>query len=109
MKGPAPHNEKQRKTIASFRNQLKFQRVCYSNSAGNLTQTSQVSKAVNAGTVPITPAGLQRITSHRIESDEFEAFVAVAHPATAGRNTTEHIRLAAARGAWASTPQHFKL
>jgi hypothetical protein len=84
-------------------------KVCCSNSAGILTQASQIRKAINAGAVSIAPAGLQGVSSHQIESDELEAFVAVAYPATAGRNMTEDIRLAAARGAWARAPQHLKL
>ena len=82
-------------------------KVCCSNSARMLTQASQISKAVNAGAVSIAPAGLQCISSHQIEPHEFEAFVVVAH--VRSRNMTEHIRLAAARSAWARAPQHFKL
>jgi hypothetical protein len=68
-----------------------------------LRQTTEISKAINSGAVSISPTGLQCITTHEIESDEVEAFIAIAHMRT--HNLTEHIRLTATSCAWARAPQ----
>ena len=107
MKVPAPHNEKQTTTIASF--SIRFTdeiRFVVWISVGMLRQAAEVSKAINPGAVSIRPTGLHCVTAHEIESDKLEAFVRVAHVRT--RNVTEHIRLAAARRARTRAPQQFK-
>src|SRR5439155_10568403 len=71
-----------------------------------LRQTAEISKAINSGAVSIRPTGLQCITAHKIESNELKAFVGLAHMRT--HNVTEHIRLAAACRARASTAQRFQ-
>src|SRR5215472_8198030 len=72
-----------------------------------LRQTPEISKAINPGAVSVGPPGLQSITAHQIESDKLEAFVAVTPMRT--RNTSEHIRLAAARRARTCASQPFQI
>src|SRR5260370_5927847 len=71
-----------------------------------LRQTAEISKAINPGAVSVAPTGLECITAHKIESDEREALVGVAHMLP--RSLTEHIRLAAASRARARAPQQFE-
>jgi hypothetical protein len=71
-----------------------------------LRQTAEISKAINPGAVSVGPTGLQCVTAHQIESDEFEALVGVAHKRT--HNLPEHIRLAAASRARTRAPQQFE-
>jgi hypothetical protein len=103
---PAPHNEKQTTTIASFSTRLTDEIRSITRVSVMLRQTAEISKAINPGAVSITPTGLQCVTAHQIESDKLEAFVGIAHMWT--RNVTEHIRLAAARRARARAPQQFE-
>jgi hypothetical protein len=108
MKMPAPHNEKQRTTIVTFSIRLTDEvQVCGLSSGIILPQTAKVSKAINAGVVPVTPAGLQRITADQIESDEFETSFGIADVWT--RNMTKDIGFATARRAWARAPQYLDL
>src|SRR5262249_32612702 len=97
MNVPAPHNEKQTTTIASFRIQLTDNYSLSFESVRILRQTPQISKAVNSGAVSIRPAGLQPIAADQIESGKFEALVTVAHLRT--RNMAEHVGFTATRGA----------
>ena len=103
MNVPAPHNEKQMTTIASFSirftGELQFGRL---TSIRMLRQTAEISKAINPGAVSISPAGLQCITADKIESEKLEALVGVAHMRT--HNMTQHVRFAAARCARACAP-----
>src|SRR4029077_12683528 len=71
-----------------------------------LRQTAEISKAINPGAMSVAPTGLECITAHKIESDEREAFVGVAHMRP--HNLTEHIRFAAASRARARAPQQFE-
>src|SRR4029077_15733793 len=71
-----------------------------------LRQTAEISKAINAGAVSVAPTGLECITAHKIESNEVEALLGVAHMRS--HNLTEHIRLAAASRARAGAPQQFE-
>jgi hypothetical protein len=103
---PAPHNEKQRRTIVIFAVQLmNFPMACLS--LRSLFQSPQISKAVNSTTVSIRPAWLQRITAHKIEAGELETLLRVIH--ARAQDIAEHIRFAAARGAWTYTPQRFEI
>ena len=77
-KVPAPHNEKQRRTIVIFAVQLmNFLISCLSLSS--LFQAAQISKAINSAGVSIRPARLHRITTHQIEAGEMEALLGQAH------------------------------
>ncbi len=59
MKVPAPHNEKQSKTIVIFVSKLMDQFQAYPRlSVSSLRQTPQVSKAINARVVSIRPTRL---------------------------------------------------
>jgi hypothetical protein len=55
--------------------------------------------------VSVSPAGLDCITAHQIESDELEALVSVAH--LRAHNLAENIRLAAATRARTRAPEQF--
>src|SRR5262249_51207939 len=106
-KVPAPHNEKQTTTIASFRirftNELRFVDWV---SLRILRQTAEISKAINAGPVAIAPVELQRITAHDVEFEKVKALVGVAY--MWAHDSTEHIRLTAARSAGTCAPQQFE-
>jgi hypothetical protein len=103
---PAPHNEKQRRTIVIFAFQLmNFLTACLS--PRSLFQTPQISKAVNSAAVSIRPAWLQRIPTHQIKACELETFLGVAY--ARARDTAEHIRFSTARCAWTYTPQRFEI
>jgi hypothetical protein len=104
MKVPAPHSEKQSKTMTSFKIQLTNQ---VQLSGRILAQTSEVSKAVNAGVVSVSPSRLQRITTHQIKAEQLKTSFSVAH--TRARHVTEHIGFAAAPGARAGAPKSFKI
>src|SRR5215472_5231560 len=71
-----------------------------------LPQTAQISKAINPGAMSVSPARLQSITTHQIESDKLKALVCVSH--MRAHNLTEHIRLAAANRARTRATQSFK-
>jgi hypothetical protein len=49
---------------------------------------------------------LQCIPTHQIESKKLEALAGIGHRGTI--NMTQHIRFAAAGGAWTSAPQQFE-
>src|SRR6266536_596704 len=105
-KVPAPHNEKQRRTIVAFAVQLiDFLIACLS--LRSLFQAPQISKAVNSAAVSIRPAWLQRITAHKIEAGELETLLGVAHLRSG--DIAEHIRFATARCTWTCTPQRFEI
>jgi hypothetical protein len=105
MKAPAPHNEKQRRTIVIFAVQLMNFLVAFLSPS--FLKTPQISKAVNSATVPIRPAWLERITAHKIEAGELETLLGVAH--ARARDIAERIRFAAARCTWTYTPQRFEI
>jgi hypothetical protein len=71
-----------------------------------LRQAAEISKAINPGAVSVAPTWLECITAYKIESDEREALVGVAHMRP--HNLTEHIRLAATSRARARAPQQFE-
>ena len=105
MNVPAPHNEKQTTTIATFSVRLtKEFAVDRVNSI--LTQTPKISKGVNPCVMSVRPARLQCIPAHLIESDKLEAFVGVAH--VRAHDITKHVRLAPASCARATAPQQFE-
>jgi hypothetical protein len=103
---PAPHNEKQRRTIVTFAVQLmNFLIGCLS--PRSLFQSPQISKAINSAAVSIRPAWLQRITAHKVEVGKLETLLRVIH--ARAQDIAEHIRFATARGTWAYTPQRFEI
>ena len=106
---PAPHNAKHSSTITIFAvkvmNRSQFFTACLS--VRSLCQTPQISKAINSAGVSIRPAWLHRITAHKIEAGELETLVRVIH--ARAQDIAEHIRFAAARGAWTYTPQRFEI
>jgi hypothetical protein len=105
-KVPAPHNEKQRRTIVIFAVQLiGFLIGCLS--PRSLFQSPQISKAVNSASVSIPPAWLERITAHQIEAGKLETLLGVAHTRTG--DVAEHIRFATARCTWTCTPEGFEI
>src|SRR5206468_6312318 len=105
-KVPAPHNEKQRRTIVIFAVQLMNFLISYF-SLSSLFQAAQISKAVNSAAVSIRPARLQRITAHQIEAGKLKTFVRVTYMWT--RDIPQHVRLATARCARTRASQHFGL
>jgi hypothetical protein len=103
---PAPHNEKQRRTIVIFAVQLMdFLMACLS--PRSLFQAPQISKAINSASVSIRPAWLQRITAHKIEAGELETLLGVIHART--QDIAEYIRFATACCTWTYTPQRFQI
>src|SRR5690349_4967752 len=107
MKVPAPHREKQTKTIAIFVPRFTVSSKLYCRlSATSLCQTPQVSKAINSAAVPVRPARLQRITAHYLEADQLKTFVGVSDMWT--RNVAEHVRFATARSTRTCATQHFE-
>jgi hypothetical protein len=105
-KVPAPHNEKQRRTIVIFAVQLMdFLMACLS--LRSLLQAAQISKAVNSAAVSIRPAWLQRITAHKNEAGKLETLLRVIH--VRSQDMAEHIRFATARRTWTRTPQRFEI
>ena len=98
MKVPAPHNAKQSKTIAIFTgsvmNRFKLYRA---PSLQSFSQSAQVSKAINSGTVSVGPPRLQRVAAYEIEADELETFIRISHMRP--RDMAEHVWFATASGA----------
>jgi hypothetical protein len=105
---PAPHSEKQSKTIAIFVSKFTdYFQVYRRLSARSVSQTPQVSKAVNSSCMPICPPRLQRVTAYQIEAGQLKTFVGVAH--LWAREIAEYIRFAATRCAWAGASERFEL
>ena len=103
---PAPHNEKQRRTIVIFAVKLMdFLMACLS--PRSLFQAPQISKAVNSAAVSIRPAWLQRITAHKVKAGKLETLLRVIH--ARAQDIAEHIRFATARCTWTCTPQRFEI
>jgi hypothetical protein len=98
MKVPAPHNAKHSKTIAIFSvrgmNRLQLYRT---PSLQSFSQSSQVSKAINSSTVSVGPPRLQCVAAYEIEADELKTLVRIRY--LRPPDITEHVGLAAARGA----------
>ena len=102
---PAPHNEKQRRTIVIFAVQLMdFLMACLS--PRSLFQATQITKAVNSATVSILPARLQRVAAYQIEAGKLEASLGVAD--ARARDVPKHIRLATARRTGTCASQEFE-
>src|SRR5690349_24476934 len=74
---------------------------------GMLRQTAEISKAVNPGAVSVSPARLQSITAHEINSDKLETLIGMVHMRT--HTLPEHIRFAAATRAGTGAPQELTL
>ena len=106
MNVPAPHNEKQTTTIASFNIRLAANYGLSLEFTRNAALNGGESKAINPSAVSVGPAGLDCITAHQVEPDELEALVGVAHIRT--HNLPEHIRLPAASRARTRAPQQFE-
>jgi hypothetical protein len=69
MKVPAPHSEKQSKTIAIFVSKFTdYFQVYRRLSARSVSQTPQVSKAINSRAVSIAPARLQCVAPDHIQT-----------------------------------------
>jgi hypothetical protein len=64
---------------------------------GSLSQTPQISKAVNPGGMAVAPARLQGVAADQIETDQLKAFRGVTNVWAV--DVTKHIRLAPARRA----------
>jgi hypothetical protein len=105
-KVPAPHREKQRRTIVIFAVQLMdFLMACLS--PRSLFQAPEISKAINSASVSIRPAWLQRIPAHKIEAAQLETILRVIHARP--QDIAKHIRFATARCTWACAPQGFEI
>ena len=65
-------------------------------------------KTVNSGDVAVAPARLHRVTADNFEAGEIKAGVGIIHPAGAGRNVAENIRLAAAGRAGTGASEHLQ-
>ena len=75
IKVAAPHIAKHSKTTAV----LVIQCIgCFQASlTGSLSQTAEISKAVNSTVVSIGPARLQRITAHEVEAHRLKTFIGI--------------------------------
>jgi hypothetical protein len=66
-------------------------------------------KAVDAGGVPVVPAGLHRVTADNFEPSKLKAVIGVTDRAWAGHNISEHIRFAAAGRTWTRAPEKLEI
>ena len=108
IKAPVPHNAKQSKTIVIFTvkvmDRLQF---CPTPSPRSLSQSPQISKAINSAAMSVVPARLQRVAADQIEAREVEAPLGVVH--VRPRDITEHVRFAATRRTRTCTPEKLEI
>jgi hypothetical protein len=108
MKVPAPHSEKQSKTIAIFVSKFTdYFQVYRRLSTRSVSQAPQVSKAVNSGRMPICPPRLQCVTAYQIEAGQLKTFVGVAH--LWAREIAKHVGFATAGSTRAGASERFEL
>ena len=105
---PAPHKAKHSKTIAVFSvrviDRLQFYRT---PSPRSLSQTAQVSKAINSSAVSIGPPRLQCVAANEIEADELKTLIRISHMRP--RDMAEQVWFAPASGARTRASQRLKL
>ncbi len=108
MKAPAPHNARQSDTIAIFTGSvMNWFRLFRTPSLQSFSQSAQVSKAINSGTVSVGPPRLQRVTPYEIEADELKTLIRISHMRS--RDMAEQIWFAPASGTGTCASQRLQL
>ena len=108
MKVPAAHDAKQSRTtkIFALRVMVRLQSY-YTPSLQSFSQSAQVSKAINSGTVSVGPPRLQSVTPYEIEADELKTLIRISHMRS--RDMAEQIWFAPASGTGTCASQRLQL